>query len=79
MDVLIYCIFKRGINELLMFCVVFFFFIYGLFFECCDGNVVFVKDYFIDFFFLLIMKWNNEVLVFIYFRYLDVFIYYFFN
>lgn len=53
MDVLIYYIFKRGINELLMFCVVFFFFIYGLFFECCDGNVVFCEGLRYRFFFFI--------------------------
>lgn len=62
MDVLTHRIFKRGINELSMFCVVFSLFIYGLFSECCDGNAVFVKDYSTDLLFPLIMKWNNEAL-----------------
>lgn len=79
MDVLTHRIFKRGINELSMFCVVFSLFIYGLFSECCDGNAVFVKDYSTDLLFPLIMKWNNEALVFIHLRLLDVFIYYFSN
>lgn len=50
---------------------------YGLFSECCDENAVFVKDYSTDLLFPLIMKWNNEALVFIHLRHLDVFIYYF--
>lgn len=43
------------------------------------GMLFFVKDYATDLLFPLIMKWNNEALVFIHLRHLDVFIYYFSN